>query len=124
VTTTPTTPEPTLTEIFDQLARTNATNGSTARIAAGTFALYPDAGGAVVLVLNVDEGPEQLRGTLRKKIGPAMIRALDTFAASGGGVGGVFKALVPRRKGRPALPPDYEVAARVEEQAWINGDTE
>lgn len=88
-----------LADLFDQLAKANTESGTTTRLAAGTFALYPDRGGAVVLVLNIDEGPEAVRGTMRKRIGPAMIRAMQALGDGGGGIGAI-KALMPKRKRR------------------------
>jgi hypothetical protein len=88
-----------LVDLFDQLARTNAEGGEPVRVAAGTFAVYPAQGGGVVLVLNVTEGPEGLTGTMRKRLGPAMIRAMQAFGDGSGGLGAI-KALIPKRGGR------------------------
>ena len=87
-----------LVELFDQLARANADNGEHTRVAAGTFALYPAKGGGVVLVLNVEEGPDGLRGTLRKQLGPALIRALQAFGDNGANPIKLIAALAKGRR--------------------------
>ena len=86
-----------LVAFLDELARSNAANGEHQLVAGGTFALYPAPGGGVVLVLNVEQGPEGMVGTLRKKLGPGLIRALQAFGENGANP---FKLAAAMAKGR------------------------
>jgi hypothetical protein len=87
-----------LAAFFDELARRNAATGEHLLIAGGTFALYPAEGGGLVLVLNVEQGPEGMIGTMRKRLGPALIRALQSFGDNGANPIKLLSALAKGRK--------------------------
>ncbi len=87
-----------LVAFLDELARSNAANGEHQIVAGGTFALYPATGGGVVLVLNVEQGPEGMVGTMRKKLGPGLIRALQAFGENGANPVKLIAALAKGRK--------------------------
>lgn len=59
---------------------------------AGTFALYMDHDGSVIMVTDI-EG----RGVEHQRIPPAMVKAAVSFAGGGGGIGGKLAAFLGGR---------------------------
>lgn len=67
-------------------------------LAAGTFAVYPDGRGGVVMVMDVKEGAFPT-GVHRGRIAPALIRAIGVLAGGGGKLA-AMRALRGARRGR------------------------
>ena len=67
------------------------TDGPPTPAVAGTFALYPGQQGGVVIVMDVTEGPDGLKGKAhRAPISRGMIRMLTGLAGGGSKLGGML----------------------------------
>ncbi len=70
-------------------AKEAATGADPSPFLAGTFAMYADPSGDIIIVANIPDG--DMEGTHRHRLPAAMVRMAGTFAASGGKLTGLFR---------------------------------
>ena len=93
---------PELAGMLDQVAAASAVattaDGTPPLLVAGTFALYADRNGGVIMVMDVKDGV-MAPGVHRNRIPPGMVRALAVLAGGGGKTAAIRAALGRGKRG-------------------------